>query len=95
MTASAPQRVRFKLSVRHFVCSFFYCACVSITGHVLRVGEGSVHGGLQHFFGVPHHGHGHPVQVQVRRLVVGEGTAAGWAGKHEIYQTCENLKQVN
>ncbi len=72
---------------QHAVCSVLCCACVS--GHVLCVSEGSVHCGLQHLFGLPHHGHGHPVQVQVRRLVVMDTTAAGWGGvgKHEVYQT--------
>lgn len=54
------------------------CACVS--GHVLCVGEGSVHRGLQHLSGLPHRGHGHPVQVQVRRLVVEDRSAAGRGG---------------
>lgn len=39
-----------------------------VPGHVLRVGQGALHRGLQHLPGVPHHGHGDPLQVQVRVL---------------------------
>lgn len=34
-------------------------------GHVLRLGQGPVHGRLQHIAGVSDHSHGHPLQVQV------------------------------
>lgn len=50
--------------VRRLICSVF--AVPLISGHILCIGEGSIHSGLQHLFGLPHHGHGHPVQVQVR-----------------------------
>lgn len=51
------------------VCSVLVLLVFPHSGHVLCVSEGSVHSGLQHLFGLPHHSHGHPVQVQVRHLV--------------------------
>lgn len=54
---------RFQISVSDVGwLNLFLC----LSGHVLCVGEGSVHGGLQHLSGLPHHRHGYPVQVQVR-----------------------------
>lgn len=68
VSASVCGAVRDSLSdvsiLRNKRC--YLCVCATLSGYVLRVGEGSVHGGLQHLFGLPHHGHGHPVQVQVR-----------------------------
>lgn len=49
-----------------FRCFGWLNLFLCLSGHVLRVGEGSVHGGLQHLSGLPHHRHGYPVQVQVR-----------------------------
>lgn len=48
------------------IFTFLCVASASISGYVLRVGQGSLHCGLQHLPGLSHHGHGHPLQVQVR-----------------------------
>ena len=42
--------------------------CVT-PGHVLRVGQGSVHSRLQHIVGVPDHSHGDPLQIQVSIII--------------------------